>query len=59
MSNTRGNAMMNFIWAVVVLLIALWAIGFFFGHLTGIVHVLLVVALIAAAYNLIKGRRAA
>ena len=46
------------LWTVIVVLVVLWLLGFI-GHIGGgLIHLLLVVALIAFIYNLITGRRA-
>lgn len=50
--------------AIVVICIVIWAIGFFFGHLGGLIHILLVIAVIALIWHLIQsamggGRRRA
>ena len=45
---------------IVVVLVALWALGLFSGYLTdGPIHILLVVALIALVFRLTSGRRSA
>ena len=47
------------LWAVVVILVVLWLIGFVFLHATSaLIHILLVVALILLIYNLITRSRA-
>ena len=57
--NSEEDGMANIIWTIVVVLLILWALGFFFaGSLGPIIHLLLVLALIAIVYNLITGRRA-
>ena len=46
------------LWGIVVLLVVLWFLGFI-GHIGGgLIHLLLVIALIILIYNLITGRRA-
>ena len=47
----------NMLWAVLVVLVILWALGFFLAHLGSIIHLLLVLAVIALVWNLITGRR--
>ncbi len=49
--------MLNVVWSVVVILIVLWALGFAVNIGGGLVHLLLVLALIGIVYNLIIGRR--
>ena len=46
------------IWAVIVILVVLWLIGFLLHFGGGLIHLLLVVAVIALVYNLIVGARA-
>lgn len=48
----------NIIWLIVVVVVALWLFGFVANVAGGLVHLLLVVALILIVYNLITGRRA-
>jgi hypothetical protein len=51
---------MNLPWAVAVVLVALWMVGFLALHVTsGLIHVLLVVAVVAVAFRLVSGRRIA
>tara|TARA_B100001245_G_scaffold167097_1_gene126438 strand:- start:2614 stop:2760 length:147 start_codon:yes stop_codon:yes gene_type:complete len=45
------------LWAIVVVLIVLWLLGFIGEIGGGLIHLLLVVALIVLIYNLITGRR--
>ena len=49
---------MNFLWGIAVLFVLLWVFGFAF-HFTmgGVIHVLLVLAVIAVLVRLIAGRR--
>ncbi len=44
------------LWTIVIILLVLWALGFFVASLGNIVHILLVIALIAIVWNLIAGR---
>lgn len=47
------------LWAIVVILFVLWLLGFTVFHVAGgLIHLLLVVAVIVIVYNLITGRRA-
>lgn len=45
------------LWAIVVLLLVLWLGGFALNVVGSFIHVLLVVALVVAAFNLLSGRR--
>jgi hypothetical protein len=47
------------LWAIVVVLVILWALGLV-GHIGGgLVHLLLVIAVIVVVANLLTGRRTA
>lgn len=45
------------LWTLIVLLVILWALGFVAFNVGGLIHILLVVALIALVYQLVTGRR--
>ena len=46
------------LWTIVVVLVILWALGLVTSYtLGGLVHVLLVIALIVLVVNLVQGRR--
>ena len=46
------------LYTIAVVLIVLWALGFLVVHVGGgLIHLLLVLALIAIVYNLMTGRR--
>lgn len=48
----------SILWAVIVILVVLWLIGFLAVHVGGgLIHILLVVALIVLLYNLFVGMR--
>ncbi|MBM7097852.1 MULTISPECIES: lmo0937 family membrane protein [Alteribacter] len=47
------------LWTIVGIIILMWLLGFSFEVGGGLIHLLLVVALIVAVINLISGRRAA
>ncbi|WP_204150603.1 lmo0937 family membrane protein [Leptolyngbya sp. CCY15150] len=49
--------MVNLIWTAVVVLIILWLLGFSVSIGGGLIHLLLVLALIGIVYNLLTGRR--
>jgi hypothetical protein len=45
------------LWTILVILLVLWLLGFI-GHIGGgLIHILLVVAVIVLIYNLVAGRR--
>jgi len=45
------------LWTIVVILVVLWLLGFSFHVAGGLIHLLLVVALVVLVFNLISGRR--
>jgi hypothetical protein len=47
----------NLLYTIAVILIIAWAIGFLGFHVGGIIHVLLVIAIIAVLFRVIQGRR--
>ncbi|MCY7420202.1 MAG: lmo0937 family membrane protein [Chitinophagaceae bacterium] len=48
----------NILYTIAVILIIIWAISFFGGFFTGgIIHILIVIAVIAIIYNLLTGRK--
>jgi hypothetical protein len=48
--------MLSIIWAVLVVLVILWLLGFIVGVGGSLIHLLLVVALLLLIYNLLVGR---
>ncbi len=46
------------LWTVFVVLLILWLLGFSFHVAGGLIHLLLVVALVLLVINLVSGRRA-
>jgi hypothetical protein len=47
------------LWAIAVVLLVLWALGFLAFHVAGgLIHLLLVIAVVVVIYQLITGRRA-
>jgi len=47
----------NLLYVVAVILIIAWAIGFFAYSAGGIIHILLVIAIIAILFRVISGRK--
>jgi hypothetical protein len=47
----------NFLYVVAVILLVAWAIGFVGYNIGGVIHILLVIALIAVVLRIIQGRR--
>lgn len=48
--------MSNLLWLIAVILIIAWAVGFFAYSAGGIIHILLVIAVIAIIWRLVTGR---
>ena len=51
-----GMSLANILWLVVVVIVALWLLGFVAKVAGNLIHILLVIALIVVAYNLVTGR---
>jgi hypothetical protein len=49
--------MVAVLWTIVLILVVLWLLGFSFHIGGGLIHILLVVALVVLVYNLVTGRR--
>jgi hypothetical protein len=47
----------NILYAVAVLFVLFWAIGFLGYHAGGLIHILLVIAIIAVILRIIQGRK--
>jgi hypothetical protein len=47
----------NLLYVIAVILLIAWAIGFLGFHVGGIIHVLLVIAVIAVLFRIIQGRK--
>ena len=47
------------LWTLFVILLVMWLLGFSFHIAGGLIHLLLVIALVVLVINLITGRRAA
>ncbi len=45
------------LWTIFVVLVALWLLGFSFHVAGGLIHLLLVIAVIVLLFNLLTGRR--
>ena len=48
--------MSNLLYSIALVLIIFWAIGFFAFSLGGMIHILLVIALISIVLRIIRGR---
>jgi Family of unknown function (DUF5670) len=47
------------LWTIFVILVILWLLGFSFHIAGGLIHLLLVIAVVVLVINLISGRRTA
>ena len=47
------------LWTIIVLLLAFWALGLVANVGGGLIHILLVIAVVVFVFNLLTGRRAA
>jgi hypothetical protein len=45
------------LWTIVVVLLVLWLLGFTMHVAGGLIHILLVIALVVVVLNLLSGRR--
>jgi hypothetical protein len=58
LKGVQAMSLANILWAVVVILIVLWLLGWLVGNIGPLVHILLVIAVIVLLYNLFVGGRA-
>jgi hypothetical protein len=55
---TRKEESKTMLWTIVVVLFVLWALGMVTSYtMGGLVHLLLVLAVVAVVINLLRGRR--
>jgi hypothetical protein len=47
----------NMLGLIIIILVVLWALGFFAFHVGGLIHALIVIALIILIVRLLKGRK--
>ena len=48
----------NLLWAIIVILVILWLLGWLAFHIGGgLIHILIIVAVVLLIYNLLVGRR--
>lgn len=48
--------MQNLLYTIAVIMVILWALGFFVYSAGGLIHILLVIAVIAVIFRLISGK---
>lgn len=54
---TQAMSLSNILWAVVVILVILWLLGWLVGNIGPLIHIVLVIAVIVLLYNLFVGMR--
>lgn len=47
----------NLLYALAIIFIILWAIGYVAFNITGLIHILLVIAIVAILLRLIRGKK--
>ncbi len=47
----------NLLYTIAVILVIIWAVGFLGYHTGGIIHILLVIAVIAVLFRIIQGNK--
>ncbi len=47
----------NLLYYIAVILVIIWAIGFLGYHAGGLIHILVVVAIVAVLFRIIQGKR--
>lgn len=57
--HAQSREVLHMLWTIFVILLVLWLLGFGLHIGGGLIHILLVVALIILVINLISGRRSA
>jgi hypothetical protein len=50
---------MHMLWTIVAILLILWLLGFTLHITGGLIHILLIVAIVVVVINLFSGRRSA
>jgi len=48
--------MSNLLYLIALILVVFWAIGFFAYSLGGVIHILLIIAIISILFRVIRGR---
>jgi hypothetical protein len=56
-AGTKNQIMGNLLYIIAVILVVAWAIGFLGLHAGGLIHLLLVIALVAVLIRIIQGRK--
>ena len=58
MKGAQAMSLANILWAVIVILVILWLLGWLVGNIGPFIHILLIIAVIVLLYNLFVGGRA-
>ncbi len=58
-ADARNEKEKVMLWTVFLIILILWALGFGFHVAGGLIHLLLIAALIILIFNLLSGRRSA
>lgn len=58
MTTWKGDTMAGILWTIAAIVVVIWLLGFIFDVAGNLIHLLLVIAVIVIAWNLITGRRA-
>jgi|WetSurMetagenome_2_1015567.scaffolds.fasta_scaffold789040_2 hypothetical protein len=53
----RGKKEVLMLETILIILVILWALGFFAFHVSGLIHILLVIAVVVLIIRLVQGRR--
>lgn len=56
-SDARSTREVSMLWTIFVVVLVLWLLGFSFHIAGGLIHILLVLALVILVFNLVVGRR--
>lgn len=51
----KQNIMGNLLYTIAVILIVIWALGFFAYNVGSVIHILLVIAIVAVLFRVIRG----
>jgi fatty acid desaturase len=55
--NGKRQKEVSMLWTILIILFILWALGLFAFHAGGLIHVLLVIAVIVLIVRLLQGRK--
>ena len=50
--------MAGLLWTIIVILVVIWLLGFLLWHVGGLIHIIIVIAVILLIINLLSGRGA-